>query len=238
MEKVIEVKNLTKMYRDKIAVDNLTFEVERGTFFGLLGMNGAGKSTTIECILDTKKKDKGKITILGVDPIKERKNLLSKVGVQFQDCAYPNLITVKELCEMTAASYQKPQNYKELLSKFGLLDKMKNKVSSLSGGERQRLFIILALLPNPEIIFLDELTTGLDTLSRKEVWEYLLELKGKVTILLTSHYMDEIEKLCDIIAILNKGKLVFNGQISEAIEISGKTNLEEAYEWFGKEVKI
>lgn len=236
---IIEIENLKKRYGDKVAVDGINLQVERGTIFGLLGANGAGKSTIIECVLGTKKMDGGNVKILGLNPVTERKQLFEKVGVQFQDCAYPNLITVSELCEMTECVYKNFIPYKQLLSQFGLTDKIKAKVSTLSGGERQRLFIVLALIPNPQVVFLDELTTGLDTIARKNVWRYLLELNTKeLTIFLTSHYMDEVEKLCDKIAILKKGKIAFLGTIAQAIEKSGKDNFEDAYEWFINEEEI
>lgn len=236
---IIEIEHLKKSYGDKIAVDDVSLQVERGTIFGLLGANGAGKSTLIECVLSTKKRDSGKVKIMGLDPIADRKKLFEKVGVQFQDCAYQSLITVSELCQMTECVYKKFIPYKQLLEQFGLTDKLKAKVSSLSGGERQRLFIVLALIPNPQVVFLDELTTGLDTIARKNVWRYLLELKNKeLTIFLTSHYMDEVEKLCDKIAILKKGKITFLGTTEQSIKISDKENFEDAYEWFIKEDDI
>lgn len=236
MDIVVEVKNLKKNYKEQTAVDNLCFSVERGSIFGLLGANGAGKSTSIECILGTKKKDSGEVRILGLDSVKNRREVFNKVGVQFQDCAYQALITVSELCEITACVYKNTQDYKKLLAKFALEEKVKEKVSSLSGGERQRLFIVLALISNPEVVFLDELTTGLDTLARKVVWKYLLELKQKgITVILTSHYMDEVEKLCDKILILKKGKTIFHGDVPEAVKQSGKSNFEDAYESFIKE---
>lgn len=236
---VIEIENLRKSYGDKVAVDGINLQVERGTIFGLLGANGAGKSTIIECVLGTKKMDSGKVRILGLNPVNDRKQLFEKVGIQFQDCAFQSLITVSELCQMTECVYKNVIPYKQLLSQFGLSDKIKAKVSTLSGGERQRLFIVLALIPNPQVVFLDELTTGLDTLARKNVWRYLLELNNKeLTILLTSHYMDEVETLCDKIAILKKGKIAFLGTTEQAICESGKDNFEDAYEWFIKEEEI
>lgn len=236
MKNAIEVANLTKCYGKLIAVDNVSFSVERGTVFGLLGANGAGKSTTIECILGTQRKNFGEIQVLGMDPIKDRKKLYQKVAVQFQDCAFQSLIRVDELCQSMQCLYSNPVSYKFLLEKFNLLSKAKAKVSTLSGGERQRLFIVLALIPKPEVVFLDELTTGLDTLSRKEVWQYLLELKNSgLTIVLTSHYMDEVEQLCDQIAMLNGGRIVYKGTVQEAATIAAKLNFEEAYECFIKE---
>lgn len=232
----IFVKNLTKKYGDYAAVDNLSFQVKKGEVFGLLGANGAGKSTTIECVLGTRKMDCGEVRILEMNPIKEREKVFDKVGVQFQEAKYQELVKVEELCEMTAAVYKNPQNYEKLLDEFGIADKRKTFVKELSGGERQRLFIVLALIPNPEVVFLDELTTGLDARARREVWNILLRLKKQgLSILLTSHFMDEVEALCDEILILKKGKTVFHGTVDEAKKQSGKSQFEDAYLWFTDE---
>lgn len=232
----IEVRNLTKKYGNRTAVDNLSFEVETGKVFGLLGANGAGKSSSIECMLGTKKMDSGEVKLLGMDPVKERSKVFERVGVQFQESKYQDLIKVEELCEMTASVYKSTQNYEELLTAFGIEDKKKTYVKELSGGERQRLFIVLALIPNPELVFLDELTTGLDARARRDVWNILSRLKAKgLSILLTSHFMDEVEALCDEIIILKKGKTVFHGTVKEAKTVSGKENFEDAYLWFTDE---
>lgn len=229
----IVVKNLTKKYDANLAVDNLSFQVKKGTVFGLLGANGAGKSSTIECILGTKKPDAGEVSILGMNPITERTKVFERVGVQFQESKYQELIKVEELCEVTASVYKEPRNYEELLTAFGIADKKKAYVKALSGGERQRLFIVLALIPNPELVFLDELTTGLDARARRDVWNILEKLKKQgLSILLTSHYMDEVEALCDEILILKKGKTVFHGTVEEAKSESGKTDFEDAYLWY------
>ena len=226
----IVVDNLTKKYGDYTAVDKLSFRVKKGEVFGLLGANGAGKSTTIECILGTKSADSGKVTIFGSDPKKDRKNLFQKIGVQFQQCDHQPEIRVSELCEETACLYKNPDDWKELCSRFGIVDKLNAAVKSLSGGERQRLFIVLALIPNPELVFLDELTTGLDAKGRRGVWKILSDLKNKgLTILLTSHFMDEVETLCDEICILRQGKSVFHGTIDEAKQASGCEKFEDAY---------
>lgn len=220
-------------------VDNLSFKVEKGTVFGLLGANGAGKSTSIECILGTKKMDKGEVSILGLDSIYNRKELFQKVGVQFQEANYQENIKVEELCEVTTSLYKKPIDYKELLQRFGIKDKSKTLVKEISGGERQRLFIVLALIPNPEVVFLDELTTGLDARARRDVWQILKGLKKKgLTIVLTSHFMDEVEELCDVIYILKKGKVVFHGTVKEAIKASPYERLEDAYLWYTDEEEI
>ena len=190
--KAIEVHNLCKSYNDVQVLKEINLTIEKGEVFGLLGANGAGKSTIIECILGTKDFSDGKISVLGMNPKKERKQLFQKVGVQFQESNYQDKITVKELCETTEVLYKNPLSYKKLLEDFNLKHKLKNLVSELSGGERQRLFIVLALIPDPEVVFLDELTTGLDVKSRRDVWKSLLKLKEQgLTIFLTSHFMDE-----------------------------------------------
>ena len=236
MEEIIKVSQLCKLYGEKIAVDNLNLSVKQGTVVGILGANGAGKSTSIECILGTKKADSGYVSICGMNPIKDRKKLFEKIGVQFQDSNYQSEIRVDELCEETACIYKNPADWRELLKEFGISDKERNQVKSLSGGERQRLFIVLALIPQPEVVFLDELTTGLNARARREVWRTLEKLKKDgLTIILTSHFMDEVEILCDEILILNKGKTVFYGTVEEAIENSPCDKFEDAYLWYSYE---
>ncbi|MGN0735323.1 MAG: ABC transporter ATP-binding protein [Anaerovoracaceae bacterium] len=230
MQTAIKVTRLSKSYGNRHAIDNISLSVECGTVFGLLGANGAGKSTTIECILGTKTADSGTVTVLGYNPKKDRRRLFQNVGVQFQECDYQPEIKVSELCEETACLYKNPSDWKELCVRFGIGDKINNTVRNLSGGERQRLFIVLALIPNPKLVFLDELTTGLDVKARRGVWKILSDLKSKgLTIFLTSHFMDEIEALCDEICILRQGKIVFCGTIEQAKEISGCTRFEDAY---------
>lgn len=236
MQEVIKIEQLTKSYGRLLAVDNLSLSVKSGTVFGLLGANGAGKSTTIECILGTKKADGGQISVLGMNPHTNRKSLFEKVGVQFQETNYQEQITVGELCEVTACLYRNAVNPSDLLTRFGIADKQKSPVKDLSGGQRQRLFIVLALIPNPEVVFLDELTTGLDARARREVWQILSDLKEKgLTIFLTSHFMDEVETLCDQICILKQGKMVFYGTVSEALKNSSCDRFEDAYLWYTDE---
>ena len=231
--KAIEVHDLCKSYDDIKVVKDVSLTVEKGQVFGLLGANGAGKSTIIECILGTKDFENGKISVLGMNPKKERKQLFQKVGVQFQESNYQDKITVKELCETTEVLYKNPLNYKKLLEDFNLKHKLKNLVSELSGGESQRLFIVLALIPDPEVVFLDELTTGLDVKSRRDVWKSLLKLKEQgLTIFLTSHFMDEVEVLCDRISILKNGVINFNGTVEEAVNMSPYEKFEDTYLWF------
>lgn len=239
MQEVMKVEQLTKSYGKLLAVNNVSFSLHKGMVFGLLGANGAGKSTTIECVLGTKKADSGQISILGLDPLFDRKKLFERVGVQFQETNYQEQITVGELCEVTASLYRKPANPSALLKRFGIADKQKSPVKDLSGGQKQRLFIVLALIPNPEVVFLDELTTGLDAKARRGVWKILQELKEKgLTILLTSHFMDEVEALCDQICILKKGEAVFYGTVSQAVQNSPYEQFEDAYLWYTDEEEI
>lgn len=236
METTIRVDKLKKSYGERVVVDNLSLHVEKGEVFGLLGANGAGKSTTIECMLGTRKSNNGSVSVLGMEPKKDRKKLFEQVGVQFQEANYQDKIQVSELCEQTSCLYKNPAGYKGLLKQFGLSDKRKSPVAQLSGGERQKLFIVLALIPNPRVVFLDELTTGLDTRARREVWKCLEGLKKKgLTIFLTSHFMDEVEALCDRIIILKKGKTIFSGTVKEATEDSPYEKFEDAYLWYTQE---
>jgi ABC-2 type transport system ATP-binding protein len=236
MEKALVVHELVKAYGNKTAVDHLNFEVERGEIFGLLGHNGAGKTTTIECILGVKKADHGEALIFGKDPKKHRRQIFERVGVQFQQTGYQDKIRVDEICRVTSSLYRRPADWQALLSTFGLEGMKRKMVAELSGGERQRLSVLLALIPDPELVFMDELTTGLDARARREVWKYLEGLKRRgLTIMLTSHYMDEVNILCDRICILKKGAAVFQGTVTEAIEGSPYDNLEEAYLWYSGE---
>ncbi len=230
MREAILVEGLTKAYHGKTVVDHLSLSVPRGTVFGLLGPNGAGKSTTIECMLGTKKADGGTVRLLGEAPQKHRRTLFQRIGVQFQEGDYQPEIKVSELCRQTASLYRSPADWRTLCQQFGIEDKAEASVKSLSGGERQRLFLVLALLPQPELVFLDELTTGLDAKARRSVWKTLANLKEQgLTIFLTSHFMDEVEALCDEVCILRKGAPVFRGTVAEAKARCGCARLEDAY---------
>ena len=230
MSEAIFVEGLTKAYGGKTVVDHLDLAVPRGTVFGLLGANGAGKSTTIECMLGTKQADSGTVRLLGWDPKKRRRRLFERIGVQFQEGDYHREIKVSELCEETACLYRTPADWRALCGQFGIGDKAGTAVKSLSGGERQRLFIVLALMGQPELVFLDELTTGLDTRARRDVWKTLEGLKAQgLTIFLTSHFMDEVEALCDEICILKKGTPVFRGTVEQAKRQCGYERFEDAY---------
>ena len=201
MSEAIFVEGLTKTYAGKTVVDHLDLSVKSGTVFGLLGANGAGKSTTIECMLDTKQADSGTVRLLGKDPKKKRRTLFQRIGVQFQEGDYQKESKVSELCEETASLYRSPADWRNLCEQFGIGDKANTPVKGLSGGERQRLFIVLALIPQPELVFLDELTTGLD----------------------------EVEALCDEICILKKGTPFFRGTVEQAKIQCGCERFEDAY---------
>ena len=230
MSEAVFVEGLTKAYDGKTVVDHLNLSVKRGTVFGLLGANGAGKSTTIECVLGTKQADGGTIRLLGQDPKKKHRALFQRIGVQFQEGDYQKEIRVDELCDETASLYSHSADLRMLCQQFGIGDKLRAPVRSLSGGERQRLFIVLALIPQPELVFLDELTTGLDARARRGVWKTLEGLKEQgLTIFLTSHFMDEVEALCDEICILKKGASVFRGTVAQAKRQCGCERFEDAY---------
>lgn len=233
METTIQISGLSKFYTGNKVIENLSLSVAAGEVYGLLGANGAGKSTTIECILGTREANAGTVRILGLNPWEHRKQLFEQVGVQFQESNYPDKIKVGELCQETDCLYRQPSAYEELLKKFGLADKREVFVSELSGGQKQKLFIVLALIPNPKVVFLDELTIGLDTKARRGVWKSLQELKEQgLTIFLSSHFMDEVEILCDRIGILKDGGLIFEGTVQEAVALNPYERLEDAYLWF------
>ena len=238
-EPAVSVRNLTKSFSGRRVVDDLSFDVQKGEVFALLGHNGAGKSTTIDLILGLKAPERGSAKILGMDAAKNRKQVFERVGVQLQNIRYQPNISVEEACIEYASLYADPANYQKLLERFGLGTLRKSFVSKLSGGERQKLSVVLALIGSPEIVFLDELTTGLDVAARREVWRTLKQLKDQgLTIFLTTHYMEEAEALCDRVCIIKSGKKVTEGTIDEVITASGQKNLEDAYLFFMGEEEL
>ena len=238
-EPSVRVKNLTKSFGNRRVVDDLSFNVQKGEVFALLGHNGAGKSTTIDLILGLKAQDGGSAEILGMEAAKHRKQVFERVGVQLQNTRYQPNITVEEACIEYASLYAQPADYPQLLERFGLSTLKKSFVSKLSGGERQKLSVVLALIGDPEIVFLDELTTGLDVVARREVWRTLKQLKAQgLTIFLTTHYMEEAEALCDRVCIIRSGKKVVEGTIEEVVAASGQRKLEEAYLFYMGEEEL
>lgn len=221
---IIKVDNLVKTYNTKRAVKGISFQVEEGEIFGIIGPNGAGKTTTIECIEGLKKSDTGSfIEVMGLNPEKHRKELYKHIGVQLQETSYPQFSKVKDIARTLEAFYDNALPYKELLKDFQLDDKANSYISTLSGGQRQRLSIALALINNPKIVFLDELTTGLDPQARRDMWEWVLKLKEQGrTVVLTTHYMEEAQYLCDRIAIIKDGEIV---KLDSADNIVNSCNL-------------
>jgi len=208
-KKVIEVENLVKKYDGVTAVDNASFEVYEGEIFGMVGPNGAGKTTTIECVEGLREKDSGTIRVFSQDISKANQSLKIKIGIQLQESSLPDKIKVREAMEMFSSFYPQTIDWKNLLVKLNLEDKVNSYFRDLSGGQKQRLFIAIALINNPELIFLDELSTGLDPQARHTMWDLIKDIRNEgKTIFMTTHYMEEAELLCDRVAIIERGKIV------------------------------
>jgi len=206
---VIEVSNLRKSYGRTVAVDDVSFDVRRGEIFGLIGPNGAGKTTTMECVEGIRAPDSGRATVLGLDPVRDAYALQTRIGVQLQEAQLQKRIKVREAVSLWASLYPKPVNGDRLLEQLGLAEKRTAWFMTLSGGQKQRLFIALALINDPEVVFLDELTTGLDPQARRAIWELVrgIRERGK-TVFLTTHLMEEAERLCDRVGIIDHGRIV------------------------------
>jgi len=209
MDAIVQVEGLRKVYGATVAVDEVSFEVREGEIFGMVGPNGAGKTTTIECLEGLRKPDAGTVRVLGVDPQRDGQTLREHAGMQLQQSNLPDRMKVWEALDLYASFYSKAADWKVLLLQLGLEEKRNAPFSKLSGGQKQRLFIALALLPDPQLVFLDELTTGLDPQARHAIWDLVrdVRLRGK-TVLLTTHFMEEAERLCDRVAILDHGRIV------------------------------
>ncbi|MCJ7695224.1 MAG: ABC transporter ATP-binding protein [Anaerolineaceae bacterium] len=209
MTRIIEVQNLYKAYGTTVAVDNISFNVDEGEIIGMVGPNGAGKTTTIECLEGIRKPDRGRIRVLGLDPLQDAMALKLQTGMQLQQSNLPDRMKVWEALDLYSSFYPEPTDWHILIEQLGLEEKHNTPFAKLSGGQKQRLFVALALLPDPKLVFLDELTTGLDPQARHAIWDLIKSVreKGK-TILLTTHFMEEAEKLCDRVVILDHGKVV------------------------------
>lgn len=230
---LIQAVGVSKRYGAKIALDKVSLEVGPGECFGILGHNGAGKTTLVETMVGLKKCDEGRIAVLGHDMAARSRALFEDVGVQLQQSSYQEKIKVGEVCRERAVLYTKGTDYRTLLKQFSLADKENQQVSTLSGGEKQKLSVLLAILNDPRLVFLDELTTGLDVVARREIWNYLLALKGEgKSIVLTSHYMDEVEVLCDRILILSAGKELISGTVAEVVAKTPYDTLEKAFLYY------
>jgi ABC-2 type transport system ATP-binding protein len=212
MNRVIVVEGLRKAYGQVRAVEDVSFEVAEGEIFGLIGPNGAGKTTTLECIEGLRAPDAGRIRLFDLDPARDALALQPRVGVQLQESHLQKRITVWEAVDLWASLYRHPVDGVRLLEQLGLLDKRNAWFMTLSGGQKQRLFIALALIHDPEMVFLDELTTGLDPQARRAIWDLVrgIRARGK-TVVLTTHLMEEAERLCDRVAIIDRGRVIDAG---------------------------
>ncbi len=215
---VVQVAAIRKTYGSTVAVDEISFDVYEGEIFGLIGPNGAGKTTTMECVEGLRKPDRGAISVLGLNPIRDAYALQNRIGVQLQEAQLQKRIKVREAVGLWASLYDKPVDGTRLLEQLGLSDKRDAWFMTLSGGQKQRLFIALALINDPEVVFLDELTTGLDPQARRAIWDLVrgIRVRGK-TVFLTTHLMEEAERLCDRVAIIDHGLIVDVGTPAELV---------------------
>ncbi|MEV0803369.1 ABC transporter ATP-binding protein [Kribbella sp. NPDC050281] len=205
---VVEVSNLRKSYGDRTVVDGVSFTVEEGEIFGILGPNGAGKTTTVESIEGLRVPDAGRIRVAGLDPVADHAAVTQVLGAQLQESELQAKLTVREALELYAALYPNPADWRPLAERLGLTAHLKTRFGVLSGGQKQRLFIALALIGNPRVVVLDELTTGLDPRARRDTWEIVEDVRARgVTVLLVTHFMEEAQRLCDRIALIDKGRI-------------------------------
>lgn len=227
----LDIKNLSKSYKELKALDNLTLSINKNELFGLLGENGAGKTTLIKILTTLIKKDSGKVKVFNYDLDKDEKEIRKIINISPQDNALANNLTIKENINFFKDIYKidDKEYISSLIDKFKLNEYLNKKIKTLSGGFKRRTSILISLLSKPEILFLDEPTLGLDVLARKEVWNILKELKNKCTIILTSHYLEEIESLCDNLCILKSGKLKELGTIETIKNKTSCSTFEEAY---------
>src|SRR6516225_2814289 len=209
MSAVSEVQHLHKSYGDTVAVDDVSFTVADGEIFGILGPNGAGKTTTVESIEGLRAPNRGAISVLGLDPRRDRAELTQRLGVQLQDSQLPDRLRVAEALELYSSFYRAPADWRALMDALGLAGQSKTRFGQLSGGQKQRLSIALALVGSPQVAVLDELTTGLDPQARRDTWALIEGVRASgVTILLVTHFMEEAERLCDRVALIDAGKIV------------------------------
>ncbi|PYR33202.1 MAG: multidrug ABC transporter ATP-binding protein [Acidobacteria bacterium] len=218
-QSVIHVASVRKTYGGTVAVDEVSFDVQPGEIFGLIGPNGAGKTTTMECVEGLRTPDRGLISVLGLDPRRDVYALQERIGVQLQEAQLQKRIKVREAVGLWSSLYRKPVDGDRLIEQLGLGDKRHAWFMTLSGGQKQRLFITLALINDPELVFLDELTTGLDPQARRAIWDLVrgIRQRGK-TVFLTTHLMEEAERLCDRVAIIDRGRIVDIGTPGELVQ--------------------
>ncbi|MBO1336428.1 ABC transporter ATP-binding protein [Streptomyces sp. VRA16 Mangrove soil] len=205
---LIEVSGLRKTYDGRAVVDGVSFSVAEGEIFGILGPNGAGKTTTVECVEGLRTPDEGRIRVAGLDPVRDHATLTGILGAQLQESEIQPKLTVKEALELYSAIYPDPLDWRPLAERLRLTEKLGTRFAKLSGGQKQRLFIALALVGNPRIVVLDELTTGLDPRARRDTWALIEDVRDSgVTVLLVTHFMEEAQRLCDRIAVIDKGRV-------------------------------
>ncbi|MET8855831.1 ABC transporter ATP-binding protein [Streptomyces sp. NPDC004579] len=205
---VIEVSGLRKSYDGRTVVDDVSFRVEEGEIFGILGPNGAGKTTTVECVEGLRVPDAGRVRVAGLDPLADHEATSRVLGVQLQESGLQPKLTVREALELYSAFYPKPADWRPLAERLGLTGRLGTGFGKLSGGQKQRLFIALALIGDPRVVVLDELTTGLDPRARRDTWELIEDVRDRgVTVLLVTHFMEEAQRLCDRIAVIDKGRV-------------------------------
>lgn len=215
---VIQVSSIRKTYGATVAVSEVSFEVGEGEIFGLIGPNGAGKTTTMECVEGVRRPDRGAISILGLDPFRDVYQLQNRIGVQLQQAQLQKRIKVWEAVDLWASLYSKAVDPGRLLEQLGLSSKRNAWFMTLSGGQKQRLFIALALINDPEVVFLDELTTGLDPQSRRAIWDLVRGIRDRgKTVFMTTHLMEEAERLCDRVAVIEHGKIIDIGSPEELV---------------------
>jgi ABC-2 type transport system ATP-binding protein len=206
---VIKVQGLGKTYGSIKAIDGVTFQVRKGEIFGMVGPNGSGKTTTIECIEGLRQPDEGSLNVLGLEPQKDYFALRERTGIQLQSANLPPRMRVEEAMDLFSVFYRHSADYRPLLKELGLEEKRRAFFGQLSGGQKQRLFVALALINQPEIVFLDELTTGLDPQARRATWDLVRQIRERgTTVILTTHFMDEAERLCDRVLILDHGRTI------------------------------
>ncbi|MYV49194.1 ATP-binding cassette domain-containing protein [Streptomyces sp. SID2888] len=205
---VIEVSELRKSYGGRTVVDGVSFAVEEGEIFGILGPNGAGKTTTVECVEGLRVPDAGRVRVTGLDPVADHEQVARVLGAQLQQSELQAKLTVREALQLYASFYPDPADWRPLAERLGLTEKLTTRFAKLSGGQKQRLFIALALIGNPRIVVLDELTTGLDPRARRDTWQLIEDVRaGGVTVLLVTHFMEEAQRLCDRIAVIDRGRI-------------------------------
>ncbi|MGV9316941.1 ABC transporter ATP-binding protein [Streptomyces sp. NPDC003691] len=206
---VVDVSGIRKAYGGRTVLDGVSFTVDEGEIFGILGLNGAGKTTSVECVAGLRVPDSGCIRVAGLDPVADRAELTRTLGVQLQESALQARITVREALRMYSAFYPRPLDWRTLAERLGLTTRLNTRFAKLSGGQKQRLFIALALIGSPRVVVLDELTTGLDPRARRETWSLIEDIRDSgVTVLLVTHFMEEAERLCDRIALIDRGRVV------------------------------